>query len=722
MKSDARRVRAGWRCVLGFAAAALVATAADAQNVEIMSQGPSVPFGKAQGRSYSRFPLVGADANPRSTVSQDGQLVVFVSDAPDVYPDQRERNTGTDVFLYDAGARKTTLVSHEDLLQHDTSDGVSDQPVISPDGRWVVFRSTATNIVPGIYPGRPAPANIYAWEVGTPNYFLVSHEVGKDTTGGDGASRNAVISGNPGGIKVVAFESVATNLIANDRNGVSDVFRFEIRRGVDVERVSVSNFGQAELSKASFRPAISAQAEFSCIVYESGDQGIVSDEPSDDSNGFLDIYKWSPGEPPAAILVSHKWDVVNIGTGAIAADGESVEPSVSDTCEQFAYKSTAKDLVDGSDGNGAFDIFHSNAGGRTGTSLASHQFGVADDATDDESESPILSRDGRWVAFASEGTSLVNGQADIPNTLDVFVFDASLRTSPNLSVTIVSHRPGTPRAAAGRDGSSSHDPQISRDGLYVAYTSNSRDVADFQNDGEDNDDVFLWNQRWDFSIVMSRRKASMSLVGNDASTGPAISGVGFHVAFQSLATDLFFDDADNGVQDAFYFAAPTGVDLLTVRSTTENTIEWITPPVDFRSMELVRKAGSCPTSVGDGTPMPINTPTPMRANAKGFFVDTGVTQGTLYCYGAFVQPDVGAFIAGRRTTATPFLPGQVHWRFYTGATAVSPPGSAPAPLTSSRTTRGSTPSAAGHWADCGRRPSGRCASPPRSRHAWGFRR
>jgi outer membrane protein assembly factor BamB len=69
--------------------------------------------------------------------------------------------------------------------------------------------------------------------------------------------------------------------------------------------------------------------------------------------------------------------------------------------------------------------------------------------------------------------------------------------------------------------------------------------------------------------------------------------------------------------------------------------------------------------------------TSLAANSKGFFTDATVLAGTTYCYKAFHKNDLGTFVGGRQVTATPFTPATVAWRFYTGATAVSPPGIGP---------------------------------------------
>ena len=92
---------------------------------------------------------------------------------------------------------------------------------------------------------------------------------------------------------------------------------------------------------------------------------------------------------------------------------ESTEPSISDDCTRFAFKSAAKDLTGSADGNGDNDVFHE---GNTGDAvLVSHRAASHGEeaAGSGASDSPILSRDGNWLAYASLANDLrTAGQND----------------------------------------------------------------------------------------------------------------------------------------------------------------------------------------------------------------------------------------------------------------------------------------------------------------------
>jgi Tol biopolymer transport system component len=77
------------------------------------------------------------------TISGDGRYVAFVSESPEIVED--DRNNASDVFLYDRLKETMTLVSRS--AAGGSANGVSTNPEVSFDGRFVAFQSDASNIV-----------------------------------------------------------------------------------------------------------------------------------------------------------------------------------------------------------------------------------------------------------------------------------------------------------------------------------------------------------------------------------------------------------------------------------------------------------------------------------------------------------------------------------------------------------------------------------------------
>ena len=103
-------------------------------------------------------------------------------------------------------------------------------PVISPDGRYLLFASTACNLLLTTN-GSPieAPAiptfNVYLRDRTNGTTVLVSANLA-GTGGGNGDSIPVGLSTNG---HYAVFESSASDLVAGDTNGVSDVFVRDLR-------------------------------------------------------------------------------------------------------------------------------------------------------------------------------------------------------------------------------------------------------------------------------------------------------------------------------------------------------------------------------------------------------------------------------------------------------------------------------------------------------------
>jgi Tol biopolymer transport system component len=151
----------------------------------------------------------GAPANAASfdvSLSGDGRLAVFSSLATNLVPG--DTNGQQDVFARDLHRDTTERVSLSATGAQ--ADGLSQIPAVSPDGRFVVFDSFATNLVPGDTPL-------------TPDLFLRERRTGalERVIGNVHVSGPAFLSAKA---REVAFASLSPNLVPGDTNGHSDVF------------------------------------------------------------------------------------------------------------------------------------------------------------------------------------------------------------------------------------------------------------------------------------------------------------------------------------------------------------------------------------------------------------------------------------------------------------------------------------------------------------------
>jgi len=126
--------------------------------------------------------------------------------------------TTNQVFLFDNIAQ-TNLLASQAYNSGVPAAGASDVPNISPDGRFVVFRSTSTNLVAGITNGLP---NLFVYDRFSGATSLLSADMG-EAGPSNNRSLPPVFSGDG---RVIFFGSWASDLAAQDFNQRGDVFGF----------------------------------------------------------------------------------------------------------------------------------------------------------------------------------------------------------------------------------------------------------------------------------------------------------------------------------------------------------------------------------------------------------------------------------------------------------------------------------------------------------------
>jgi Tol biopolymer transport system component len=251
-------------------------------------------------------------------------------------------------------------------------------------------------------------------------------------------------------------------------------------------------------------------------------------------------------------------------------DGFSGAPVLSSSGRYVAFESFASNLVPNDtnnycDENGmtggdqnCFDIFvYDRQAGKMSRVSVSSEGAEAQGA----SRHPSISADGRYVAYHSDASNLV--QDDTNTKTDVFVYDRQTSTT-----TLVS------KSSAGvlGDGNSgsglipaTNGLTISGDGRYVAFQSEAKNlVAD---DLNSDTDIFIHDR-----MTGTTRRVTAGHDGSQAngdSSKPVFSQDGRYLAFSSSASNLVPDD-NNGKADIFVYDRVTGNTELVSKSTTGN--------------------------------------------------------------------------------------------------------------------------------------------------------
>ncbi len=237
--------------------------------------------------------------------------------------------------------------------------------------------------------------------------------------------------------------------------------------------------------------------------------------------------------------------LVSTSSAGVQGDNDSHAPSVSADGRFVAFTSTADNLVPG-DTNLASDVFvrdrQTGVTERVSVSNNGRQ-GDKDSGFLDLLGGPSISADGRYVAFASDATNLVN--QDRNNAADVFVRDRVAGTTTRVSVS-----------STGAEASGSQ-PSISADGRFVAFLSDSPIVA---GDTNSTTDVYVHDRQTGVTELISHAPDGSAADGQSLST-PRLSADGRFVYFSSFAANLTAvpEDPANQDVDAFVFDRQTGL-------------------------------------------------------------------------------------------------------------------------------------------------------------------
>ena len=159
-------------------------------------------------------------ANLYPSISADGRFVAFLSGADNLLGPGLDNNSTTDIFVRDRLTATTERISVGPAGLE--ADGPSLYSAISPEGRFVAFMSAASNLL-GPGGDSAVPFDVYLHDRQTRITERVS--VGPGGVAGNMNSGDILgISLSAGG-RVVAFQSLATNLIAaGDTNGKIDIY------------------------------------------------------------------------------------------------------------------------------------------------------------------------------------------------------------------------------------------------------------------------------------------------------------------------------------------------------------------------------------------------------------------------------------------------------------------------------------------------------------------
>ncbi|MBK8207357.1 MAG: IPT/TIG domain-containing protein [Planctomycetes bacterium] len=599
-----------------------------------------------------------ATSGPVRMASDDGRYVLFHTTATNVISGQQDTNAGYDLFLTDRVAGTTVLVSHVPGSTTQTGSAAAGSACLSGDGEWVAFATAATNMVTGVTDTN-AQQDLYLYERATGNIALVSSTASNPNQTANHRSISPLLSADG---RFIAWNSMASDLVTGqtDTNATNDMFVYD--RVLDTTKL-VSHTGNQTTAGdgGSYRHAISDDG--SVIVYACDATNLISGVT--DSNSFTDLICYDISTSANTLITHPAGQPNNTATGAcytavVSADGAYV-----------MFHHYGSNLVTSqSDTNNNWDVFLWQRSSNTNT-LVSHVPSSNSTASTTTTVSgppfppPLyigtLSADGRYATYIHDATDLVTGQSG--SGRNVFLFDRVSGTN-----IVVSRAGGTTSQGVGN----ADMPWISLDGGLVTWVTTATNVVSGATDTNGGQDVFLFQVATGANHLVSRTAASPSTAANGASTRPGLSGDGAVLWFMSLGTDFGFTDT-NAANDLF--GTPMGAVVDSVSPTTGSTAGGLTltvTGVGLSGVTAARLGGAAVTALNVTSDTSLTFTAPAHAaGVVDLELDTAfttVTAGSAFTYVAppvltGANPSTGLTTGGTAVTLT--------GTGFTGATSVT---------------------------------------------------
>ncbi len=441
---------------------------------DLAASSPDEPGVFVYDRRSGSLQRAGTATSPDSGVtlvtpvlSGDGAWTAFSSVRPETEGGLRDLNGRGDLYVYGRSLGGAELISRRDPgLPSKTPAGESRPGGLSDDGRYAVLTSEGDDVLPRVTDGNGGE-DVLLYDRVLKTTTLVSRSFATPQKTGNAPSFSPRLSADG---RYVAYLSDATDLTADAitpdiRN--RNAFVYDRMSGANtlVTRSATSGQPSGRASDAVI------SADGSTLAVTSSEAWLLPGQTGDNIDDQIFLFNRATG---SVSLVTHAF-----GSPLALSSGGGGGASISGDGRFVAFYSRATNLLSApvEEDNLAVYLYDRSTGtvsrvADLGFELQRGRFPTA------------MSRDGRYIAFASESETLVPGQIDQPSTADLFLYD---RTTGSLR--LVSHAPKSPLTAAG---GASGQAAFSADGRFLVFDSASFPVAGQRNPGDENG-VFLYD-------------------------------------------------------------------------------------------------------------------------------------------------------------------------------------------------------------------------------------
>jgi len=494
-------------------------------------------------------------------VSGDGRRVVFQSRATDLVTN--ELNGISDVFAWDSQTESITLVS-VNTSGTGSGQGESGNPLISEDGRWVVFESDASDLAGHDTNGLN---DVFIRDLQSATTSLVSVNRNGDASG-DGASYCPVMT--PDALRI-AFLSLSLDMGGPTTNNLGHVFVRDREREMTywasvglvarLEMLGVTNATQyrcfnpalsADGRFVAFKAAAFEQAKMACIFrfeLETAETVLISTNAApnisrrtessgptlsadgqtlayEGADNFIHVWR-SQG--------ATEWILPTQASGSALSIGRARAPLLSGDGRTLSYVSDFPKIVPGVT-NLMYEVYRTDL--QTGQTRLASADGSGNPLSESDMGTPVMSDDGTKILFQTRQALLAVDAND--------AYDVYLRDFMSDAIALVSGRSEVTPNHANRGASFLGDGAISADGRWLTFTT----VADGLVAGDTNGfwDVIVRDLYTGANMLASANTNGSAANGHSRS--PSLSADGRKIAFVSSASDLVPND-ENQVEDVF---------------------------------------------------------------------------------------------------------------------------------------------------------------------------
>jgi Tol biopolymer transport system component len=530
----------------------------------------------------SLFEAFGGSTNAVSCslrMSDDGSYIAFGTCTNAPWPFTAMPENGL-ILRYNRASGLIDLINTNAYLQWGPFETIQDLDM-TPDGRFVTYVANVTG-------NEGTNTAIYLWDSQTDTNILVS----ANTNGVLPAAAICdlpVISTNG---QYVAFFSDRAELATTASGSGPFAYLRDVAAGTTLLLNADTN---ATSAGDSSELALDLSDDGQSVAFESRLPSLV---PGDDNRSYDVFLRHITNELAELISVRQPSLPSRTAGGYCAVSSEAI----SQDGRYVTFASDGDGLAPGNTSLVGSDVYVCDLFAGTNQIVS---VGLQGSAATGMSFEPVISGDGRYVAFTSAATNLI--AMDTNNATDVFVRDLQAQTTTLVSVN---------SAGTVEGKGDSHSPSISSDGRFVLFASHTTNPAPGSTSGAD--DLFLRDQQ------LGTNYALTTAGYNDAAMTPDGHFVTFGTSSWTLVGTIWVWDSQQGtiIASNIVSEVPEVPDVLAISPDGNRIASMVNPLGDLVgvSVSIWDRASNTVYSVGSGDYVLHYSHPGLRFSADGRFL------------------------------------------------------------------------------------------------------